>query len=300
LELETTDGEFAEEAGFSVEDAERDLAGLARGCDERDERRGGLHDLDIDLERVQRDGDDGLAVRQVAGAKTAAEDGDLVAAGAGAAERGERRRAWCRNFGERSEIGCCADVEREYRGFGFVRDIRIRDERRETRGVAADDAQRYDWFCPVTNEQTDRKTYEALERSLEVLAEAIEGIERVGVLGFSQGCALAVILASLASRGDPRFGAVRFGLLLSGFKPVFDEPDVVKYPIEGGFPRLLLVGDADPLFRGGQAVLTALDEAFEGDAAQTAVVPGLSHDLPTDPAVVQRLIEFATDAADKT
>ncbi|XP_031412342.1 esterase OVCA2 [Meleagris gallopavo] len=82
----------------------------------------------------------------------------------------------------------------------------------------SDDPPRGWWFSrPGTfeaSEAADRPT--GLEESLEAVARALE--ERGpfdGLLGFSQGAALAAMVCALRARGDPRF-PVTFAILASG------------------------------------------------------------------------------------
>lgn len=149
----------------------------------------------------------------------------------------------------------------------------------------------YDWLQSNTDAATGQKTYQALAQSIASLAAAINGRHVVGVLGFSQGCAMAIVLAALAA-ANPRFAGLRFGILLSGFKPVFDTPTPIAYPI-GPFPRLLAIGDRDPIFPGTADYLASLSAAFSGGAEDRFVVPGLSHDVPSSPADVERIAQFA-------
>ena len=154
-----------------------------------------------------------------------------------------------------------------------------------------DAGEHYDWFRSNTD-ATGNKTYHAVEQSLELVAAAIRERAVVGVLGFSQGAAMATVVAARACQGDPRFACVRWGIFLSGFKPAFDEPKLVTYPA-GPLPRLFAIGELDPIFPGNARYLAALSRAFEGGEEELVVVPGLGHDVSGDPAVVERLAAFA-------
>jgi pimeloyl-ACP methyl ester carboxylesterase len=154
----------------------------------------------------------------------------------------------------------------------------------------------YDWFQADTDAATGKKTYQALERSLGAVADAVRERNVVGVLGFSQGAAMATVVGALAANGDARFASIRWAMLLSGFKPVFDEPNLFAYPA-GPLRRLLAIGELDPIFPGNAQYLAAWSRAFAGGEEELVVVPGLGHDVPSSPAVVEQLVRFARDAA---
>ena len=161
-----------------------------------------------------------------------------------------------------------------------------------TDGRFWDAGEHYDWFQSNTDRDTGKKTYAALERSLDAVAAAVRGNSLVGVLGFSQGAAMAMIVAALATRGDARFAGLRWGMFLSGFKPVFDEPKLFSYPA-GPLPRLFSIGEHDAIFPGNLEYLASLSKAFEGTDEELIVVPDFGHDVPQSPESVDRLVEFA-------
>ena len=159
-----------------------------------------------------------------------------------------------------------------------------------------DAGEHYDWFRSNTDQTTGKKTYHAVEQSLEVVAAALRERPVVGVLGFSQGAAMATVVAARACQGDARFASIRWGMFLSGFKPQFDEPKIISYPA-GPLPRLFAVGDRDPIFPGNATYLASLSRAFEGGEEELVIVPGLGHEVSQDPAVVERLASFAVRAS---
>jgi predicted esterase len=159
-----------------------------------------------------------------------------------------------------------------------------------------DAGEHYDWFQSSTDAQSGKKTYQALLQSLEGVANAIQDEPVVGVIGFSQGAAMAMVLASLAARGDERFAKLRFGMFLSGFKPEFEVPEVMAYPI-GPFRRLLVIGERDPIFPGNSAYLASVSQAFSGGEEELIVVPGLGHEVPTSPELVAQLARFVATSA---
>ena len=159
-----------------------------------------------------------------------------------------------------------------------------------------DAGEHYDWFQSSTEPSTRKKTYAALERSLDAVAAAMRERNVVGVLGFSQGAAMATVVGALASSGDARFSGVRWGMFLSGFKPVFDAPNLFAYPA-GPLPRLLAIGARDPIFPGNADYLTSVSRAFAGGAEQLIVVPDLGHAVPASPEMVNLCVRFALDAS---
>lgn len=151
----------------------------------------------------------------------------------------------------------------------------------------------YDWFRSNTDPKSGEKTYEAVEQSLDSVARAIRGRNVSGALGFSQGCAMAILVAVRALQGDSRFEGIRWGIFLSGFKPVFDHPKIVSYPAVGDFSGLFVIGDQDPLFPGGSTHLTSMSRAFDGGTQELMLIPGLGHDVPDGVEDLERIAEFA-------
>jgi pimeloyl-ACP methyl ester carboxylesterase len=152
----------------------------------------------------------------------------------------------------------------------------------------------YDWFRANTDPTTGKKTYEAVEQSLVAVAQAIRGRNVCGVLGFSQGSAMAIVVAARALAGDARFAGIGWGIFLSGFKPVFDDPKLVTYPAPAGnFAGLFVIGDRDPIFPGGSKHLASMARAFEGGTQELMLIPGLGHDVPNAGEDVERIVEFA-------
>ncbi|XP_015736461.1 esterase OVCA2 isoform X1 [Coturnix japonica] len=109
-----------------------------------------------------------------------------------------------------------------------------------------DDPPRGWWFSrPGSFEASEAADEPAgLEESLRVVATAME--ERGpfdGLLGFSQGAALAAMLCSLRARGDPRF-PVTFAILVAAFpsrSPAHQH--FYRQPI--ALPSMHVVGDTD-------------------------------------------------------
>ncbi|NWH63509.1 OVCA2 Esterase, partial [Geococcyx californianus] len=114
-------------------------------------------------------------------------------------------------------------------------------------GGDADDPPRGWWFSrPGAFEAGEAAAEPAgLEESLSAVAAALaEQGPFDGLLGFSQGAALAAMVCALRARGDPRFQPVAFAILVAGFAS--------RAPAHGHFyrepialPTLHVVGDAD-------------------------------------------------------
>ena len=155
-----------------------------------------------------------------------------------------------------------------------------------------DAGEHYDWLSSATDSASGKKTYHALEASLDAIGAAVRGRRIAGVIGFSQGAAMAIALADRAQRGDARFSGLGWGVFISGFKPVFDEPAPVTYPIGGAFPSLFVIGERDPIFPGTREYLTSMSEAFDGRARELLLVPGLGHDVPSSEEHVEQIVEF--------
>ena len=159
-------------------------------------------------------------------------------------------------------------------------------------GAFWDEDEHYDWFHALTDAETGTKTYRSVEESLTQIAAAIGGHDLVGVLGFSQGAAMAMILSALTLQGDKHFGSPAWGVFMSGFTPKFDEPKLFSYPIAGTFRALFVIGERDPVFPGNEDYLRSQAEAFADAETETLVIPGLSHIPPSRPEDVERIVRF--------
>ena len=85
-----------------------------------------------------------------------------------------------------------------------------------------------------------------LEEALGTVAQALNKLGPFdGILGFSQGAALAALVCALGQGGDPRFPLPRFVILVSGFCPRglgLMEP-IMQGPLS--LPSLHVFGDTD-------------------------------------------------------
>jgi predicted esterase len=142
------------------------------------------------------------------------------------------------------------------------------------------------------NASEDGTTYHGWEASRAAVQAALAPLDsadrcdapRVGLLGFSQGAAVAATLAALAERGG--FPRLRFVVLVAGFKPraaelapLFDPPLSV--------PSLHIWGTADPFAKHGPRLF----DHFSPDARQLLEWPG-RHTVPTTGSAADALVEF--------
>jgi predicted esterase len=130
----------------------------------------------------------------------------------------------------------------------------------------------------------DGRAYQGWDNSLRVLREALERHPGAGVLGFSQGGAVAATVAALSSQG--LLPPVSFAVMVAGFTPRSAElaPLFAGAPIE--VPSLHVWGTADPFAKHGPA----LSEKFSAASRQIATWPG-GHKLPAGSAG-DALVEF--------
>ncbi|XP_053424507.1 esterase OVCA2 [Nycticebus coucang] len=85
-----------------------------------------------------------------------------------------------------------------------------------------------------------------LEEALETVAQALNKLGPFdGLLGFSQGAALAVLVCALGQAGDLRFSLPRFIILVSGFCPrgLGMKESILQGPLS--LPSLHVFGDTD-------------------------------------------------------
>lgn len=85
-----------------------------------------------------------------------------------------------------------------------------------------------------------------LEEALETVAQALDRLGPFdGLLGFSQGAALAAFVCALGQAGDPRFPLPRFIILVSGFCPrgLGHKEPILQSPVS--LPSLHVFGDTD-------------------------------------------------------
>ncbi|WOO79480.1 Dihydrofolate reductase [Vanrija pseudolonga] len=108
------------------------------------------------------------------------------------------------------------------------------------------------WTAP------DRKTYQYFDNTVKYLHEYLVSNEPFdGVIGFSQGAAMAAALAALLEKPGlhPDFPAndklkpLKFAIAVGGFKPRSEVPDFTNYfPLQT--PVLHVVGKTDPVVSG--------------------------------------------------
>lgn len=97
-----------------------------------------------------------------------------------------------------------------------------------------------------------------LEESLATVARALkESGPFSGLLGFSQGAALAALVCALGQAGDPRFPLPRFIILISGFCPrgLGLRESILQGPFS--LPSLHVFGDTDRVIPSQESVQLA-------------------------------------------
>ncbi|XP_074045300.1 esterase OVCA2 [Macrotis lagotis] len=127
-----------------------------------------------------------------------------------------------------------------------------------------------------------------LEAALGAVARAVADLGPLdGLLGFSQGAALAALVCALGQAGDPRFPPLRFVILVSGFIPRGPAlaPPFQRAPL--GLPSLHVVGDSDRIIPAPESLRLA--GRFSG--AVTLRHPG-GHFIPAAAAQRQAYLQF--------
>lgn len=148
----------------------------------------------------------------------------------------------------------------------------------------------FDWLDPFTDDDSGAKTYRAFEASVASVRDATDGLDVRGIIGFSQGCVWGAVVTALARSGELPFGdTLRFGIYMSGFLPVFDEPRKELWPIRRDFASRFVIGDRDPLFPEPEETIGALAERFPEEDREVVVAPGLGHEVTRDPELIRRL-----------
>ncbi len=130
----------------------------------------------------------------------------------------------------------------------------------------------------------DGRAYQGWDSSCAALRELLERHPGAGVLGFSQGAAVAAALAALGSHG--RLPPLRFAVMVAGFTPRSAElaPLFAGAPLD--VPSLHVWGTADPFAKHG----LALAEKFSASSRELLTWAG-GHKLPGGEAAAG-LVDF--------
>ena len=130
----------------------------------------------------------------------------------------------------------------------------------------------------------DGAQYAGWERSRELLAAEVARYPSAGLLGFSQGGAVAAALAAASSRGE--FPPLRFAVLVAGFTPrAHDISPLFAEPVR--VPSLHVWGEVDPFGKHAPGLL----ERFAPESRESVTWPG-SHRVPTSGAAGDALVAF--------
>jgi predicted esterase len=139
------------------------------------------------------------------------------------------------------------------------------------------------------NASDDGHTYHGWQASRDTVRAELErpplaAGTRLGLLGFSQGAAVAAVLAALAERGA--FPRLSFVVLVAGFLPrAHDLEPLFEPPIQ--VPSLHVWGDADRFARHSPPLL----ERFSAETRQVLRWPG-PHAIPSQGGEGDALVEF--------
>uniref|UniRef100_A0A8P0SRH9 2-(3-amino-3-carboxypropyl)histidine synthase subunit 1 n=2 Tax=Canis lupus familiaris TaxID=9615 RepID=A0A8P0SRH9_CANLF len=148
------------------------------------------------------------------------------------------------------------------------------------------------WFseqeADVFNALSQPTVCRGLEEALGTVAQALKRLGPFdGLLGFSQGAALAALVCALGQAGDARFPLPKFIILVSGFCPrgLGPEESVLQGPLS--LPSLHVFGDTDCVIPSQESMQLA--SRFTG--AITLTHPG-GHFIPVAAAQRQAYLNF--------
>ncbi|XP_004643186.1 esterase OVCA2 [Octodon degus] len=117
------------------------------------------------------------------------------------------------------------------------------------------------WFseeADIFNALEEPSVCRGLEQALGTVAQALDKLGPFdGLLGFSQGAALAALVCALGQAGDVRFPLPRFIILISGFCPRglgLKEP-IMQSPLS--LPSLHVFGDTDRVIPSQESIQLA-------------------------------------------
>jgi pimeloyl-ACP methyl ester carboxylesterase len=134
------------------------------------------------------------------------------------------------------------------------------------------------------NSSDDGRQYQGWAETRAQLSTELQQKPSAGLLGFSQGAAVAAALSAIAQRGSlPR---LRFVVLVGGFAPraaellpLFEEPLTM--------PSLHIWGEADPLAKHAALLVTK----FSTLSRQVVTWPG-PHSIPTRGEAADAIVDF--------
>jgi pimeloyl-ACP methyl ester carboxylesterase len=139
------------------------------------------------------------------------------------------------------------------------------------------------------NSSDDGRNYQGWQASRDRLRQEVERHPAAGLLGFSQGAAVAAAIAALSCQGA--FPPLRFVVLVAGFTPrALDLQPFFATPLE--LPSLHVWGEADAFAKHGPG----LAERFDSRTRQVVTWPG-GHNVPTRGNAADVLVEFVRSHA---
>jgi hypothetical protein len=142
------------------------------------------------------------------------------------------------------------------------------------------------------NASDDGRAYQGWDISRELLRAALERHPGAGVLGFSQGAAVAAAVVALSCRG--LLPPVSFALLVAGFTPRSEELAPLLHEPSAllSVPSLHVWGAKDPFAKHGPALM----ERFSAGSRQLLTWPG-GHNVPQSGHTGNALVEFVRQQA---
>jgi predicted esterase len=133
----------------------------------------------------------------------------------------------------------------------------------------------------------DGRVYRGWEASLDLLRERVRGVQRLGVLGFSQGAGVSAALCALAARHE--FPKIEFAVLIAGRRPRADAmQSLFAQPLDT--PSLHVWGERDAIANEHSPILV---EHFTASQRQVVQWPG-SHNVPTRGPASDVIVDFIT------
>jgi pimeloyl-ACP methyl ester carboxylesterase len=134
------------------------------------------------------------------------------------------------------------------------------------------------------NASDDGLDYVGWNETRNRLETEVRSYPRVGVLGFSQGAAVAAALAAASARGQ--FPTLDFVVLVAGFTPrARDIAPLFADPVR--VPSLHVWGTSDRFARHAPTLF----ERFDPTTREALVWPG-RHEVPTSGSAADTLVEF--------
>lgn len=147
---------------------------------------------------------------------------------------------------------------------------------------------KYDWFNAIKDPESGGFNFRCLQQSLANIEAAAADKHVVGILGFSQGAAMAAIAANLAKTRAEFLPDLKFGVFVGGFCPEFSQPASVslKWPVSG-LPTFHCGGELDKLIK--PSMVKTLAGKFQDPAPIVDMLLGRGHTTDLDEVTIERI-----------